>query len=143
MLVALHLRLRRVVVAVLTLVTFVIQGPTGVLAGTTGAVNGTVVDNQSNKPIAGAVVTAQSPSQSANTTSDASGRFSFISLAPDTYTISVPATSAHDAAAISGVTVQADQTLTLTLQQAPKLKVIGSVTSRAAANTPCSFRSRS
>src|SRR5947209_2732780 len=132
MLVALHLRLRRVVVAVLTLVTFVIQGPTGVLAGTTGAVNGTVVDNQSNKPLAGAVVTAQSPSQSANTTSDASGRFSFISLAPDTYTISVPATSAHDAAAISGVTVQADQTLTLTLQQAPKLKVIGSVTSRAA-----------
>jgi putative alpha-1,2-mannosidase len=119
-------------VAVLLLASFVLQGPVSVLAGTTGAVNGTVVDAQSNKPIAGAVVTAQSPSQSARTTSDAAGRFSFISLAPDTYAISVPATAAYDAATVSGVTVQADQTLTVTLQQPTKLKVIGSVTSRAA-----------
>jgi hypothetical protein len=130
--VASPLRIRKGFVAVLLLVTFVLQGPLGVLAGTTGAVNGTVVDSQANKPIAGVVVTAQSPSQLARTTSDGSGRFSFISLAPDTYTISVPATAAYDAAAISGVTVQADQTLTLSLQQSPKLKVIGSVTSRAA-----------
>jgi hypothetical protein len=119
-------------VAVLLLVAFVLQGTISVLAGTTGQISGSVVDPQSNQPVGGARVTAASPSQSATTTSDASGRFSFISLAPDTYTVSVPATSARDAASVSGVTVQADQTLTLTLQQPTKLKVIGTVTSRAA-----------
>jgi hypothetical protein len=116
----------------LLLVTFVLQGPLSALAGTTGAVSGSIVDTQTSKPIAGATVTAQSPTQSARTTSDATGRFSFISLAPDTYTVSVAATPNYDAASVSGVTVQADQTLTLSLQQSPKLKVIGSVTSRAA-----------
>ena len=125
-------RLRRGFVAVFVLLAFVLQGPMCILAGTTGTVNGSVVDPQSNKPIAGANVTAQSPSQSARTTSDATGRFSFISLAPDTYTVSIAATPTYDAAVVSGVTVQADQTLTLTLQQSPKLKVIGAVTSRAA-----------
>jgi outer membrane receptor protein involved in Fe transport len=131
-LVAIPRRIRNGILAVLLIVAFVLQGPSRVLAGTTGTVNGSVVDPQSNKPIAGAAVTAQSPSQSAHTTSDATGRFSFISLAPDTYTISVAATSAYDAAAVSGVTVQADQTLTISLQQPSKLKVIGAVTSRAA-----------
>ncbi len=126
------LQIRKGFVTALLLVSFVLQGPVSVLAGTTGAVNGTVVDPQSNKPIAGAAITAQSPSQSARTTSDAAGRFSFISLAPDTYSVSVAATAAYDAAVINGVTVQADQTLTVTLQQSLKLKVIGSVTSRAA-----------
>ena len=74
----------RGVVAVLLLVAFVLQGTISVLAGTTGQISGTVVDPQSNQPISGARVTAVSPSQSATTTSDATGRFSFISLAPDT-----------------------------------------------------------
>jgi Carboxypeptidase regulatory-like domain/TonB dependent receptor/TonB-dependent Receptor Plug Domain len=130
--VAIPLRLRRCVVAVVFLAALSLQAPLGVLAGTTGAITGTVVDTQSNRPVAGAAVSVQSPSQSARTTSDASGRFAFISLAPDTYTVTVAATSGYDAASVSGVTVQADQTLNLTLQQAPKLKVIGTVTSRAA-----------
>ena len=124
---------RRGVVAILLLIAFVLQGTTSVLAGTTGAISGSVVDPQSNQPVAGANVTATSPSQSANTTSDASGRFNFISLNPDTYTVSVSASSNRDTASVSGVTVQADQTLNVTLQQPTKLKVIGTVTSRAAA----------
>jgi hypothetical protein len=111
---------------------FVLQGTTSVLAGTTGAINGSVVDAQSNQPVAGAQVTAVSPSQSANTTTDGTGRFSFLSLAPDTYTVSVAASSTRDAASVSGVTVQADQTLSVNLQQPLKLKQIGSVTSRSA-----------
>jgi hypothetical protein len=114
------------------LLSLVLQGTISVLAGTTGAISGTVVDPQSNQPVGGARVTAESPAQSATTTSDASGRFTFVSLAPDTYTVSVPATSTRDATSVSGVTVFADQTLTVTLQQPTKLKVIGSVTSRAA-----------
>ena len=123
---------KRAVVAVLLLVSLVLQGTTSVLAGTTGAINGTVLDSQSNQPIAGVQVTAASPSQTATATSDSGGRFSFISLAPDTYTVSAPASATHDTAVVSGVTVQADQTVAISLQQPSKLKVIGSVTSRAA-----------
>jgi hypothetical protein len=123
---------RKGVVAVLLLIALVLQGTTSVLAGTTGGISGTVVDPSTNAPIAGAKVTAQSPTQSATTTSDATGHYSFISLAPDTYTISTPATATRDAVQVSGVTVQADQNLTVTLPQPAKLKVIGSVTSRAA-----------
>jgi hypothetical protein len=114
------------------LIAFVLQGTTSVLAGTTGVINGSVVDPQSNQPVAGARVTATSASQSAVTTTDASGRFAFISLNPDTYTISVAETSTRDAASISGVTVQADQTVNVSVNQPTKLKQIGSVTSRAA-----------
>ncbi|MDB5026479.1 MAG: hypothetical protein JWO66_168, partial [Candidatus Eremiobacteraeota bacterium] len=125
-------RLRRGVSAALMALAFVLQGTISVLAGTTGTISGSVVDPQSNQPVAGARVTAVSPSQSATTTSDTSGRFSFISLAPDTYTVSVPATDTRDAASVSGITVQADQTISVALTQPSKLKVIGAVTSRAA-----------
>jgi hypothetical protein len=130
--VAIPYSVRRGIVAVLLLIAFVLQGTTSVLAGTTGAINGSVVDPTSNQPISGARVTAASPSQSATTTSDPTGRFSFVSLAPDTYTISTPATATRDAVSVSGVTVQADTTLSVSLQQPTKLKVIGAVTSRAA-----------
>ncbi len=131
---AIPAQVRRGLVAVLLLIAFVLQGTTSVLAGTTGAINGVVVDPQSNGPVAGAQLTAASPSQTATTSSDANGRFSFISLAPDTYTVSVAATSSRETASVSGITVQADQTQTISLGQPTKLKVIGSVTSRAASS---------
>ncbi len=123
---------RKGVVAVLLLIAFVLQGTTSVLAGTTGGISGTVVDPQTSQPVAGARVTVASPSQSQTTTSDATGRFSFISLNPDTYTVSIPASTTRDAVSVSGVTVQADQTINVSVQQPTKLKVIGTVTSRAA-----------
>jgi len=52
-------------------------------AGTTGGISGTVVDAGTTTPVADARVTVTSPSQSANTTTDAAGRFHFVSLAPD------------------------------------------------------------
>ena len=124
-------QVRRGLVAVLLFIALVLQATTSVLAGTTGAINGTVVDPSSNQPVSGAQVTAASPSQTANTNTDSTGHFSFLSLAPDTYTVSVASTSTREAASVSGVTVQADQTLTVALQQPTKLKVIGSVTSRS------------
>jgi hypothetical protein len=116
---------KRAVVAVLLMFAFVLQATTSVLAGTTGAISGSVVDAQSNQPVAGAQVSAASPSQTATTTTDATGRFSFLSLAPDTYIVSVAASSTRDTASISGVTVQADQTISVSLQQPLKLKQIG------------------
>jgi hypothetical protein len=52
------------------------------LADTIGALPGTVVEQKTRHPVAGASVS--SPSQIAKTTTDASGRFTLISLAPDT-----------------------------------------------------------
>ena len=127
----LPLQLKQGVVAVLLICAFVLQGTMSVLAGTTGGLSGTLVDTASSSPIAGARITAASPSQTATATTDASGRFSFVSLAPDTYTISAAATSAYDAVSLTGITVLADQTQTVSMQQAAKLRQIGSVTSRA------------
>jgi Carboxypeptidase regulatory-like domain/TonB dependent receptor/TonB-dependent Receptor Plug Domain len=124
--------LKRSVVAVLVLLAFVLQGTTSVLAGTTGAITGAVIDANSNKAISGARVSVTSPSQSATTTTDANGRFSFISLNPDTYAVTAAESTGYDPVTVSGVTVQADQTVTVSLQQPTKLKVIGAVTSRAA-----------
>jgi len=129
----LRLAIRRGVLAALLVVAFVLQGTGSVLAGTTGSLSGSVMDPSTHAPIAGAVVTATSPSQSSTTTTDSAGKFTFISLAPDTYTVSVAATSTRDGASISGLTIQADQLVTVTLSPPPKLKQIGSVTSRSAA----------
>ena len=125
-------RTGRGIAALLVIVAFVLQGTTSVLAGTTGAITGAVVDATTSKPIAGARVSATSPSQSASTTTDTNGRFTFISLTPDTYAVSVAEGAGYDTTSVSGVTVQADQTVAVNLTPALKLKVIGKVTSRAA-----------
>jgi len=132
--VTIPLRPKRGVAAILLILTFVLQATSSVLAGTTGTITGTVIDTSTQKPIAGARVTAVSPSQSASTTTDNVGRFSFLSLSPDTYSVTVAATSSHDTYVLSGITVQADTTQTVQLTPPPLLKQIGSVTSRSASS---------
>ncbi len=80
--------LRHAVLAGVLLVAMLAQ-ETWALAGTTGGMNGVVTDAATAAPIAGAVITALAPSQTASTTSDSAGHFSFVSLVPDTYTVSV------------------------------------------------------
>ena len=126
------LSVKRGVAAILVTLALVLQATSSVLAGTTGSITGTVVDAQSNTALAGARVTATSPSQTATTSSDSNGRFTFASLAPDTYSVTVAETSAYDSYSVSGVTVQADQSLTIPLRQAPVKQIIGRVRSVAA-----------
>src|SRR5579872_5856082 len=57
-------------------------------ASTTGTIRGRVIDATTHAPIVGAKVVAQAPTQSETTSTDASGSFTFISLTPDTYTVS-------------------------------------------------------
>ncbi len=102
--------LRKVSVALLLLVAFLFQG-TWALAGTTGGLSGTV-KNAKGAPIAGAKVTVTSPSQQATATTDASGNFNFISLAPDTYTVVVEK-SPYQPVTENGITVFADQSYTV------------------------------
>ncbi len=126
-----HSLMRRSVAAVLLILTFVLQGTTSVLAGTTGTISGTVTDASTNQPIAGLRVTAASPSQTATAITDAGGHYAFLSLAPDTYTVSTAAANGHDAFSAAGITVQADQVSTVSLTPRATLQQIGSTTSRA------------
>ena len=51
-------------------------------AGTTGQLRGRVIDGATKAPLAGVKVSVASPSQAATATTDGSGAFTFISLAP-------------------------------------------------------------
>ncbi|MBV8149862.1 MAG: carboxypeptidase regulatory-like domain-containing protein, partial [Candidatus Eremiobacteraeota bacterium] len=78
--------LRHGLTAALLLVGMLSQG-TWALASTTGGLAGYVLDADSSAPIAGATVTATAPSQTATATTDAAGHFTFLTLGPDTYTV--------------------------------------------------------
>jgi hypothetical protein len=104
--------------------------PSPATAGTTGGVTGRVVDASTQKPVADVSVTANSPSQTASTKTDANGNFSFLSLIPDTYTVSF---QKYGYAPISdaGISIFADQVQTLNVPLEPSLKTIASVRSRS------------
>jgi hypothetical protein len=108
----------------------VLSSGASALAGTTGTIVGTVLDSGSRAPVAGATVTAASPSQIAKVTTDASGRYAFLSLAPDTYTITAEK-SGYDGHAIAGIAVFADQSQTVPIPLQKSLKQIARVTSRS------------
>ncbi len=99
-------------------------------AGTTGTLNGTVTSLKTGAPIAGAQVTATSPSQVATAVSDASGRFSFLSLAPDTYSLAVSMKD-FEPATVTGVSIFADQVQNVRVALQPSLRTIARVTSRS------------
>ncbi|MBV8577522.1 MAG: TonB-dependent receptor, partial [Acetobacteraceae bacterium] len=128
-----HRTSSRLVATLVLMVAMVCCGITAAFAGTTGALSGKVFDTASQAPIIGAKVTAVSPSGSATTTTDKSGSFTFLSLSPDTYAMSV-SVAGYDIATLSGITVQADQTVTYTVSLAKTLKQIGRVQSRSNAS---------
>lgn len=102
-------------------------------AGTTGGLTGRVIDTQSQAPLADVRVIASSPSQRETTSTDATGTFRFLSLPPDTYTVSF-SKDGYDDLAQPGTTVLADQTQTLNVALVKTLKTIARVTSRAGGN---------
>ena len=108
----------------------VIASAGAALAGTTGTLYGHVVDSAQGSPLSGVKVTAISPSQTASAITNASGVFSFVSLAPDTYAVTAQA-SGYDVSTLNGVTVQADQTQTITIALAKTIAVLGKVNVRA------------
>src|SRR5579863_8408427 len=120
--------LRRVAVALMLLVAFLIQG-TWALAGTTGSVTGTVTD-EAGAPLAGVTVKVTSASQTAAATTDASGHYGFLSLDPDTYTITATK-DGYVAFNNPGVVVFADQAQTISISLTKGLKQIAKVTSKA------------
>jgi hypothetical protein len=121
--------LRQVAVALLILVAFLLQG-TWALAGTTGGLSGIVTDTK-GAPVAGAAVRAISASETATTRTDNSGHFVFLSLAPDTYTVSIEK-DGYNPLSYAGISIFADQVQTLSFRMEAALKEIAHVTSTAA-----------
>ncbi len=112
-----------------TLLTGLLTAPA--VAGTTGGLRGRVVDQATGAGLAGAVVTATSPSQTQSTQTDASGNFNFLSLAPDTYVVSAEL-KGYDAASAAGVSVLADQVQSVgSFTLAKTLRTIGAIRSRS------------
>ncbi len=122
---------RRPLLALVLIAMFLGQ-VTWALAGTTGGVAGQVTD-EAGAPIAGAAVRAVSASQSASATTDGAGRFNFLSLAPDTYTVSIEK-DGYNPVSYAGVTVFADNQLTLSFKMAKALKTIAKVSATSAGN---------
>ncbi len=129
---AIPLPVRRGVLAALLILAFVLQGTISVLAGTTGSISGVVTNSSTNAPITGASVTASSPSQTATAKTDASGHFTFISLAPDTYNVSVPAGERARCLRHLRRHGPSGPDATVTLTSAATLRTIGSTTARSA-----------
>ncbi|MDQ2866050.1 MAG: TonB-dependent receptor [Candidatus Eremiobacteraeota bacterium] len=97
--------------------------PLSAFAGTTGSLTGRVTDSTNGAPVAGAVITVVSASQSATATTDARGSYSFISLGPDTYTVGATRTG-YEPQSQPGQTILADQSTTLNFSMKTALKVI-------------------
>ena len=121
--------LRHLVTALTLLVAFVCQ-ETWALAGVTGGLTGSVTDADTSASVAGAQVTATSPSQSATVTTDARGNFGFLTLAPDTYTISV-SKSGYQPVSVPGQVVLADTVQSVPVRVLKTLRTIARVTSTA------------
>jgi Carboxypeptidase regulatory-like domain/TonB dependent receptor len=126
-----HLTLRRLVTSVALSAAFLCQ-VTWALAGTTGGLTGQVTD-QHGAPVAGATVSVASPSESLSVVTDSSGHFAFLTLAPDTYTVTATK-SGYNTHSVTGAVVFADQTLTLSISISSAPKEIAHVVSQAVGN---------
>ena len=118
--------LNRITVAFTAAVCLIAAAQPG-LAGTTGGISGRTVDASNSAPIPDASVSATSPSQAATATTDATGHFSFISLAPDTYTVTASKTG-FNTQSVPGVTVVSDQTRAVTIALPRSVRTLGTVT---------------
>ncbi len=121
---------RHVVTALAILVAFVGQ-ETWALAGTTGGLTGSVVDAETSAPVANAQVTVVSPSQAASQTTDALGHFTFLTLTPDTYTVSVTK-GGYQALSVPGQNVFADTRQTVSVRLIKELRTIAHVSATGA-----------
>lgn len=125
------LRAARSFALALTAAFFAGQVPAG--AGTTGSYAGTVTDAATGTALAGVRVTIASPSQTATTATDAVGHFVFVSLMPDTYTISFEKNQ-YEPLSINGISIFADQSQTVAFKLNHAMKTIAQVQSRSSLN---------
>ena len=100
------------------------------LAETGGLISGTVTDDKTHAALAGAAVVAKSPSGTYRTVTDAQGRFRFLSVLPDTYSISVTSTGYLPYSNVLVVLNGSQQKVDVVLSKT--LKIIASTHARSA-----------
>jgi hypothetical protein len=110
---------------ILAVLIVTLQG-TWTLAGTTGAINGTV-SLSDGTPVADAHITAASPSQTVRAVTTAQGHYAMLSLQPDTYTVTATK-EGYESVQQAGITVTADQTQTVNLHTQKAVTTLGRVT---------------
>ncbi len=101
--------------------------PARAAGGVSGTLRGDVVDLQHGTAIAGAKITAVSPSGTYHTQTDSRGFFVLLQVPTDTYTLTI-AKDGYLPLTISGVTVLGDQSQSVgTVKLEPSAKQLGSV----------------
>jgi len=99
------------------------------LAGSTGQITGRVVDASTNAPIAGANVTAVSPTGSYKAVTSSNGYYAIVNVYPDTYRVSVTA-EGYTSALSDGNTVNQGSTTAVDFTLTKSTTVLGHVTVR-------------
>ncbi len=111
-------------------VLFSLPQPVDAAGGVSGTLRGTVVDQTTGVPIAGATIAVNSESGKFRATTDSHGFFTLLELPPDTYVVKISAVAYVDTT-LTGVTVFGDETETLGIVKLVKgLKTIANVRSR-------------
>ena len=95
--------------ALLLLCSLLPVAPALAAGGQYGNLVGSISDATSKAPIAGALVTAVSPSGRYSASTDARGRFSILQMVVDTYTVTVTK-QGYETLSLPGQTLQGDQT---------------------------------
>ena len=100
------------------------------IAETGGIIAGTVIDDKTHAAVAGAAVVAKSPSGTYKTVTDAHGHFRFLSVLPDTYSVSVSRSTYLPYSTTLVVLNGSDQNISVALSKT--LKTIASTHARSA-----------
>ncbi|HEV2037011.1 MAG TPA: carboxypeptidase regulatory-like domain-containing protein, partial [Candidatus Eremiobacteraceae bacterium] len=95
-------------------------------AGTTGGLHGHVTDVETAQPLAGVAITVTSPSQSETQITSASGAYIFLSLAPDTYSLTAKK-DGYNLEQIPGITIISDQVRSVDVRLQRSVATIGKV----------------
>jgi len=128
-------RLRDLAAAVLTAALLLATvAPSFAAGGQSGSLQGVIVSGSTNQPLSGVVVTAVSPTGRYTTKTDSHGQFQIIGVNVDTYTLSF-SLAGYESGAVSGVTVQGDQTQNIGTETLSKqTTTIGRTTGRSASS---------
>ncbi len=109
---------------------FVFLSSSNAIAETGGLVSGTVTDDRSHAPVAGVAIVAKSPSATYRTATDAQGRYRFLSMLPDNYSLSFTHTGYAPFSTIVVVINGSQQSVNVSLSTS--LKTIATTRARSA-----------
>ena len=99
---------------------------TMVLAGSTGQITGKVTDSSTGAAVAGASITASSPSGTYRTTTDARGNYAVVSVYPDTYRVTASA-AGYQTAMLEGNSVIQNNSAVVNFTLSREATVLGRV----------------